>query len=191
MPETWNYKTNNKLSQFKGSIKLDHLNYPLYSNAHLLFKNNILYINNILYMNKSLRERLSEYLFRPIKDINKKDLENFSKYKLIKMLLESIVVIYDLETYENMISSLSKHGVLENLNKKTKSEIIRLILEKEKNRPKIQINYIDTTYKIKKHIPGSNIIIDHTGYLFIELMTKLRSNQDIEFVCDTVITACQ
>ena len=76
------------------------------------------------------------------------------------------------------------------LKKRKKSEIIGLLLDKEKNRPKIKINYIGKTYEIKEHIPGSNITIEYTGYLFTELMNKLRSNQDIEFVCDTVITAC-
>ena len=140
-------------------------------------------------MNKSLHEQLSEYLLRPITDINKKDLKKFSKSKLIKMLLRPIVNVPDLNLDEYM-KSLSKCGAYGELKKRKKSEIIRLLLDKEKNRPEIQINYKDTTYEIKEHIPGSKLTMKYTGYLFTELMNKLILNQDIQFVCDTLITAC-
>ena len=126
-------------------------------------------MNKSEHKEQSEYKELSEYLLRPMIDMNKRDLEKLSKSKLIKMLLRPIGNIPDLETLENIKSSFYEHGIFSNFEKRTKSEIIRLLLKKEKNRPKIQINVEEMTCEMEEHIPGSNVTIEYVCYLKINI----------------------
>jgi len=47
--------------------------------------------------------------------------------------------------------------------KRTKSELIKLLLEKEKNKP--EIKFKEGTYEVYEHLPDSNITIVYEGGL--------------------------
>ena len=142
-------------------------------------------------MNNSKQITLSEFLLRPMMNINKRALKKLSKSILIKMLLTPIVKIDLLESFkllEHLISFFDENDTYNKLNEHTKSEIIRLILNKEKKMPEIKINHEDMTYGVEEHIPNYYKI---TYSLELSHIPIPIPDSNFEFVCNEYITACQ
>ena len=53
------------------------------------------------------------------------------------------------------------------MKKKTESELIKLLIEKDKNKPEMKCNFEEKTYEINEHIPDSNITITYGGGLIL------------------------
>ena len=64
-------------------------------------------------------------------------------------------------------SALSKSGIESDLKKKTKSQLIKLLIEKDKNKPEMKCNLERGNYEINEHIPDSNITITYGGDLIV------------------------
>ena len=95
--------------------------------------------------------------------MDKNNLKELSKSKLIKLLLKPIIKIVDTELMLFRESALSKSGIESDLKKKTKSQLIKLLIEKDKNKPEMKCNFEEKTYEINEHIPDSNISITYGG----------------------------
>ena len=91
--------------------------------------------------------------------MNEDDLKKLSICKLIRLIILPKAIIHDSDLCCKFMSTLPKHlGVYEsNLRKRTKSELVKLLMNKMNNKPEIKL--INGIYTVYEHLPDSNITI--------------------------------
>ena len=116
-------------------------------------------------------------------DMNKSDLKKLSKSQLIKLLLEpmKISIMPDIIIHRELCLSKHLNTIKSNLKKRTKSELVKLLLEK--NKPKIEINSNERTFKIHEHLTDK-IKLTYEGDLII-----YNPDSNFSFICEETIFA--